>query len=124
MTEFQRYVLNGLAATAVHYAVLMINMDLLNMPSAGIANLIAACFGIAASFLGNRYFVFAGTSAPLHNQAAKFVLLYGVIAIIHGGILYLWTDLAGLPYSWGFLLATVVQFLCSYLGNKLVVFVK
>lgn len=124
MTLFQRYILNGLFATGVHYAVLVVNMELLSMPSAGAANAVAALFGIGASFLGNRIFVFRATQSAMPAQALRFFALYAVIAALHGAILFLWSDLGGYPYSMGFALATVVQFLLSYVGNKMLVFRK
>ena len=41
MPEIVRYVLNGLVATAVHFAVLAFNLHVLVFPSAGLANLVA-----------------------------------------------------------------------------------
>ena len=55
-----RYLINGLAATAVHFVVLTFNLKVLGWGSAGIANLVAAVFGITASFLCSRYFFFQG----------------------------------------------------------------
>jgi putative flippase GtrA len=92
------------------------------MQSAGLANLIAAAFGITASFLGSRYFVFRKTDVPLSRQALKFAGLYGVIALGHGAVLFAWTDWHHLDYRLGFLLATSLQVLLSYVGNKLLVF--
>lgn len=124
MTLFQRYIVNGLAATAVHYTMLVFNMEVLAMPSAGVANAIATLFGIATSFLGNRIFVFQETEAQIGAQAMRFVALYSVIALIHGFVVFLWSDIAGYAYSTGFVLATVIQFILSYIGNKFVVFRK
>lgn len=123
MNELARYVLNGLVATGVHYAVLTFNLHVIGFPSAGLANFVAAMFGISTSFIGNRFFVFAGGSrAAWHGQAARFILLYGAIALLHGGVMWLWADQFGLDYRPGFLLATVMQFVLSYVGNKLLVF--
>ncbi|MDQ8023125.1 MAG: GtrA family protein [Moraxellaceae bacterium] len=125
MTEIWRYVLNGVVATAVHYAVLAFNLDVLGFPSAGLANLVAAVFGIAASFAGNRYFVFPdGARAAWQGQALRFASLYGVIALLHGGVMWLWADVLGQDYHLGFLLATGLQFVLSYLGNRTLVFSK
>jgi putative flippase GtrA len=119
-----RYAVNGLGATAVHFGVLQINLKLLDIPSAGLANLIAAFFGIAVSFIGSRYYVFRGHQRPFLQQASKFGLLYAVISCLHGLVLYLWTDLQGWDYRMGFLLATVLQVFSSYWGNKNLVFKK
>lgn len=120
--ELMRYIVNGLAATAVHYAVLTFNLHVLAMPSAGAANLVAAIFGITASFLGSRYFVFNKTEGAMLPQALKFSGLYGAIAVLHGSVLLVWTDWLGFDYRIGFLIATAFQVSLSYVGNKKLVF--
>ena len=122
MSELTRYIINGIFATGIHYGILVFNLEVLYFPSAGLANLIAASFGITSSFLGSRYFVFCKTDDLIITQAAKFGSLYVAIAILHGFVLLLWTDLLGFAYSIGFLVATILQVLLSYLGNKKLVF--
>jgi putative flippase GtrA len=117
-----RYVLNGLFATTVHFLVLTLLIEGLQMASAGAANFIAAGFGITASFLGNRFFVFAYARGPLAYLAVRFLLLYAGIAVVHGLTLALWTDWLALDYRIGFLLATFLQFALSYSGNRWLVF--
>lgn len=120
--EVLRYIINGIVATAVHYAVLTLNLQIFSMQSAGLANLVAAFFGISISFVGNRYFVFSQTEEGFLAQAAKFGGLYGVIALMHGVVLFLWSDWMGFDYRVGFLLATLFQMTGSYLGNKFLIF--
>ena len=120
--QLTRYIINGLVATALHFAILTFNMEVLHIPSAGVANFIAACIAITFSFFSSRHFVFRAAHASVLRQALAFGLLYAMLAIAHGVILYLWTDRAGLDYRIGFLLATCVQVAGSYIGNKLVVF--
>lgn len=120
--QLLRYLINGLVATAVHYGVLRFNLEVLHMPLAGVANAIAAVFGIAVSFIGSRYFVFRATEKNVVRQGAVFLAVYGLIAALHGLILYVWTDRMGLNYSLGFLLATGMQMTCSFLINKFMVF--
>jgi len=117
-----RYLINGLAATAVHFAVLMFNLKVLGWSSAGIANLVAAVFGISTSFLGSRYFVFQGSVEPLLKQIYRFIFLYAAIALLHGALMYIWADHYRLNYIAGFVVATGMQVLCSYWGNKRMVF--
>jgi putative flippase GtrA len=117
-----RYIINGLVATAVHYGVLTFNLHVLDMPSAGAANLVAAIFGITVSFLGSRYFVFNKTEGAILSQALKFSGLYGAIAVLHGSVLLVWTDWLGFDYRVGFLIATAFQVSLSYVGNKKLVF--
>lgn len=90
--EICRFLVNGLAAALVHYAVLTFNLEVLSISSAGLANFVAAWFGIAASFIGNRIFVFPRTAAPWRGQALRFLALYFPIAILHGLLLFFWTD--------------------------------
>lgn len=120
--QVARYIVNGLFATAVHYGVLTFCLLMLKVPSAGIANLIAAVFGITASFFGSRHFVFRRPDEPMRSQAARFAVLYGVIALLHALVLAWWTDLMGLDYRLGFLLATGLQVALSYWGNNRLVF--
>lgn len=120
--EVLRYVINGLVATAAHYAVLSFNLKVLELHSAGLANLIAASVGITVSFLGSRFFVFADASGSLVAQALKFGGLYAAIALLHGAVLLVWTDMMRLDYRIGFLIATAVQVSLSYVGNKRLVF--
>ena len=117
-----RYLINGLAATAVHFAVLTFNLTVLGWRSAGISNLVAAIFGITASFLGSRYFVFQGSAEPLFKQVYRFIFLYAAIALLHGALMYVWADHFHLNYIAGFVVATGMQVLCSYWGNKRMVF--
>ena len=122
--QMVRYVINGLVATGVHFLVLSILMEHAQLPSAGMANLMAAVFGILTSFLGNRYFVFAkeGRLGRLGTQGVRFLASYGVIALVHGSVLTLWSDLAGWDYRLGFLVAMVFQVGLGYLANKYFVF--
>lgn len=119
-----RYVINGVVATAVHYSVLTFNLNVLGMKSAGVANFLAAVVGISISFLGSRYYVFRKTDALIIHQAGKFLLLYAMIACLHGLILFGWTDIWHLDYRIGFLIATSMQVSVSYWGNKILVFNK
>jgi putative flippase GtrA len=119
-----RYVINGVVATGVHYAFLSLALRGLAIPSAGLANLFAAMFGIAASFVGSRYFVFRVFTEAALNQLTRFALLYGLIACLHASLLFVWTDMMGLNYSAGFLIGVLLQVIASYFGNKYLVFRK
>ena len=121
--ELTRFLISGLVATAVHYGVLTFNLNVLSFSSAGLANLYAAAAGISASFLGNRLYVFSGSKRqPWLPQALKFSGFYSTVAVMHGLVLWLWTDHFGLDYRVGFLIATALQVSISYVGNKLLVF--
>ncbi|WCE05188.1 GtrA family protein [Pseudoxanthomonas sp. JBR18] len=120
--QLTRYLINGLVATVVHYSTLRFNLEVLQMRSAGIANALAALFGIAVSFVGSRYYVFRAAEKALVRQGTLFLSFYGLIALVHGLILYIWTDRAGLNYTAGFLVATVMQVCFSFVVNKFMVF--
>lgn len=117
-----RYIINGVIATLVNYLVLNFNMLVLDMKSAGVANFIGAIFGISASFIGSRYFVYRNHTNSVQSQVLRFLLLYGFIAALAGLVMYVWSDLYGLNYQIGFIVATFVQMLFSYFGNKVLVF--
>jgi putative flippase GtrA len=121
-SEKLRYLINGLLATAIHYVVLNFNILILDIKVIGLANLIGAIFGISASFVGSRYFVYRGHNDTFINQGFRFVVLYGIIALFHGGVLYFWSDIYQLNYHLGFIVATALQMILSYSGNKIFVF--
>lgn len=121
-SEFIRYIINGLVATAVHFGILSGILWLFPDSYAGLANGIAAIFGITTSYIGSRYYVFQKREESIKTQGIKFVALYGTIALFHAFVLFVWTDCLGLDYRLGFLLATGFQILGSYFGNKFLVF--
>lgn len=121
-SEIVRYIINGLVATLVHYSILILNIEVLQIESAGIANIIAALFGITTSFIGSRYYVYQNHTETVMFHLSKFLMLYGFIALLHGSVLFVWTDIYGLSYHTGFIVATFIQMLLSYLGNKILVF--
>ena len=120
--QLARYAINGLIATAAHYVALKFNIEVLNFPSAAVANMAASVIGITVSFLGSRYFVFRKALSPIVEQAFKFASLYALISVFHGLALLIWTDWLKYDYRLGFAIATLVQISMSYLGNKLLVF--
>jgi len=113
-----RYVINGVVATCVHYAVLNGCIHLAHIPVAGVSNFLAACTGITISFIGSRYFVFPGGAESIWHQLARFWVLYAALALLQGAVMFLWADVAGLDYRAGFLIGTFLQMTCSYFGGK------
>lgn len=113
-----RFVANGLAATAVHFAILAFCLHGLGLGSAGASNLIASGGGVLASFLGNRHFVFRSKESSMMGQLHRFGLLYLVLCLMQGLILYLWSDIGGLDYRIGFALGVAVQAVCTYYGAQ------
>ncbi len=117
-----RFIASGIAATLVHYLVLWCLLDGLGMPSAGLANGIAAIAGISASFIGSRYVVFGATQASILGQLSRFWLLYLLLALLQALWLWSWTDVAGLDYRIGFVIGALAQALCTFIGGRLWVF--
>jgi putative flippase GtrA len=113
---------NGLQATAVHYCTLLLLLEVMRLPSAGLANGLASVVGISASDLGNRLMVFR-SNRPSMATLPRFLLLYATLALFHAGFLAVWSDRLVLPYGWGFLLSTGLATAMSYLGNRYFVFV-
>jgi len=117
-----RYVVNGLLATGVHYAALSVLVGPIGLRPFAVANLAAATTGIAASFFGNRQFVFKAVGELVRQQAIRFVVIYAVLALVHSAYMYIWCDQLVKDYHTGFLFATTLQFLLSYIANSLLVF--
>ena len=121
-SEPLRYIINGVLATLVHFLVLNFNIYILDIKIIGIANFIAAIFGITVSFIGSRYFVYKNHNGTILHQGIKFIILYGLIAFFHGLVLYIWSDIYKLDFRVGFVVATFMQMIFSYSGNKFLVF--
>jgi putative flippase GtrA len=124
MREFPRFLANGLVATLIHFSVLTVNVEALAFNSMGWANFVASVFGVSASFLGNRYFVFKARKRPIRAQAVSFLVIYLLIAAYHGAFLYLWSDVLVFDYRLGFAIAVTIQTLLSYFGNRQLVFAE
>lgn len=120
--EAARYVINGLVATAVNWAVMRVCLDVLHIPWASLAYWVGALFGITTSFVGSRYFVFRKQDRPVMRQAVKFVVMYVIIAVLASGVVHVWSDWLHYDSNLGFILATGVQVGLSYFGNKKLVF--
>ena len=116
-----RFVANGLFATMVNYAALVTLLEYVGMRSTGVAAMISALVGIAASFTGNRLFVFR-SAEPLLPELLRFKVLYVSVAVFQALFLGAWSDYWGLNYSIGFLLVNFISLVLSYLGNRIFVF--
>jgi putative flippase GtrA len=120
--RLMRYALNGLLATGVHYLTLSVMIGPLGVRPVGLANLMAAIIGIAASFVGNRRYEFKAVESPVNRQAVHFAALYAVLALVHSACMYVWCDMLKKDYQLGFVLATGLQFCLSYVFNRKLVF--
>lgn len=120
--EVFRYVLNGVAATGIHYLVLYYCIEIFKFNSIGLANFCASLVGISFSFLGNRYFVFGLNNQRLISQFIKFISSYSLVAFLHAAFLYVWSDVFLRNYNYGFVIAVAIQFLLGYYVSKYFIF--
>lgn len=91
-----RYVLVGVLATLVHYAVLVTLVGRAGTPAALAAAIGAGC-GALAAYAGNRRFTFRSRRA--HRQALpRFVLVAAAGTIASASIVWIGTELLGLHY--------------------------
>ena len=116
-----RFAVNGLVATAIHYIVLVALVEGANVTPIALATIIAANCGIAASYLGNRNFVMRA-EIPHREAITRFLVCYAAVIGVHGALMALWADWAGLDYNIGFVLFTVVAAGVTYLSNRFYVF--
>lgn len=117
--EMSRYVINGACVSLAHYIALVICINLIDI--AGIANLMASVVGIICSFFGCRLYVFK-QKRDILSQFSKFISLYTIIALLHGSVMFLWTDVGKFDFRIGFLIATSIQMVITFAGNKTLVF--
>lgn len=120
--EVLRYALNGAVATAIHFLVFIAAAAALGHGLHGVANGVGSAFGIAASFLGSRYFVFPHRRGDWRRELARFLPLYASLAVLNMLIMYLWSDLSGFNKEIGFVIATLIQVAATFFGNKYLVF--
>lgn len=120
-STFIRFVINGLVATAAHYLSLVFLIELIGIGSAGMANGLAAIVGITVSYLGNHKLVFRSDEG--HSATfPRFLGVYAAVAVVHGCALAIWTDYFGFSYHSGFVIATALSVMLTFVGNKRFVF--
>ncbi len=124
LTRQAYYIINGGIATIIHYIALLIMIDIIKISSAGKASFLASVIASTCSFIGNKYFVF---HANFNNQSSqipqifRFVLLYCILALFHGGFLFIWTDKLFYNFTNGFIIVLLLQAVVGYLvGNHYV----
>lgn len=127
--ETWRYVLVGLATTAVSYAIYPLCYEGLfgsEAPGA-LGETAAQVLSILFAYLPNKLFVFRSRRATKRGVIGEFFAFFGTrIGTFLASILlvFLLTDLIGLPGWIGKLVTVVVCFIGNYLFSKLLVFVK
>ena len=116
------FILNGVVATVVHYAVCMLCLSLFAFKSLGLSFFVGSIFGTVASFLGNRFVVFVATQGEVLPQFVKFVLTYMAISLLVSFIVGSLTKSSDLSSQIIFLLGIAFQVTLSFLTSKWLIF--
>ncbi len=113
---FFRYSLIGLLATCVHYATLLILVELAGARAVSSTAFGATC-GALAAYVGNRQFTFS-SRAP-HGQALpRFVVVAAFGAIASGSIVWAGTELLHMHYLMAQLVATALILWTGFVLNR------
>ncbi len=115
-----RFAIVGAIATAAHYAILIALVEIGHVGPV-LATTFGYVVGIAVSYTLNRRFTFSETTAPVGSSFAKFVLLYGVGAVLNGAIMAGLIEL-GAPYLLAQVAATGLVLFWNFLGARYIVF--
>jgi putative flippase GtrA len=121
--RFKKFVVVGLIATAVHYLCLNAFVLIWSDTLVWKLNLFAAAFGIMASYLGNRHFVFLSGN-PALPESVRFLFSYILVGLVHTVLMYVMVDSLRFALSIGFIFATSVQVFLSYTANRMYVFYR
>lgn len=119
--QFLRFLIVGITATGAHYAVLKLTISYAQPTYSASANICASIVGISIAFIGNRTFTFR-SSGIVTQEIRAFIILYIVAALVHTGVIFLLADWGSVSVNIAFLVATTVQILLTFLGNKHLVF--
>jgi len=113
---FGRYVLMGGLATAVHYCVLVLMVEVWGVKP-GVAAAAGALGGALAAYVGNRRLTFASTAA--HRQALpRFLIVAASGALLSGSLVWSGTTLLGMHYLIPQLLATALVLVAGFAMNR------
>jgi len=113
--HFVRYTSVGVVATAVHYAVLVLCVEVFRWPPF-IGSGVGAVVGAQIAYAGNRWFTFAhrgaiGASWPRFQITALFGALLGMAVVAFG----VWL---GLHYLLAQIAATLASLLLTFAINR------
>lgn len=110
----------GALATLVHYAILVVLVEF-GHATPVIATTVGYCVGIVVSYTLNRRYTFDARHAPLATTFLKFLLLYGIGALLNGAIVAALVG-AGLWYLLAQIVATGLVLIWNFLGARFLVF--
>lgn len=116
MKGLSRYAAVGAVATAGHYALLVLLVEVAHM-APGPAALLGALFGAMLAYWGNRRFTFSGTRASHATALPRFSVIAGLgalanAAIVGGGVA------VGAHYLLMQALATVLVMMATFHLNR------
>lgn len=113
---FLRYTLIGGVATATHYAILLVLVELFALPAAGSTTL-GASGGALVAYLANRRFTFSG-AAPHRLVLPRFIVVATLGAGLNGLIVWAGTR----SFQWHYLavqaIATIAILGLTYRINR------
>lgn len=116
------YTLAGGTATAAHYAVLLVLVEVFAMSPAVAAALGALC-GAAVSYLINRQITFPGTAVHHQQAIPRFLLVAVTGAVLNGGLVWAGVHMLGWHYLAAQAVATLVVLGLTYRLNRFWTFV-
>ena len=113
---FGRYLLVGLLATTVHYALLVTLVEFAGAAAAPSAAFGAAC-GALAAYAGNRRLTFPGRAS--HGQALpRFLAVAALGAATNGAIVWTGTEVLGMHYLAAQVIATSIVVWGGFVLNR------
>lgn len=119
--QAKRFGLVGLGATGVHFLVLSAAVHIFQVASLTVATVIGTCCGIVVSYLGHHRFTFAAVGGHV-PRFSMFVVVYGVVMTLHGGLMYVMGDTLGWTYAVPFIVATGISAAITFVLTRQVVF--
>lgn len=115
--NFVKFLGVGGTATAIHYAILILLVEL-NLATPAVASAIGYALSSIANYLLNYYFTFS--SKANHGIASvKFMLVAGTGLVINTTLVYLMTEIASFYYLAAQLIATFIVLLWNYYIHKI-----
>lgn len=121
-TEMARFALTGLAATALHYLVLTIGVELGGVAPTPMTAIAFLC-AVGVSYLGQAFWVF-GAKGHDTSQMMRFAVSVLVGLGLNVSIMTVATRILDLDYRLGFAAALLVVPITTFLLNRLWVFAR
>lgn len=112
---FVRYVSAGAIGTALHYATVIVSVELFHLIP-WVASALGATLGAVVNYLLNYHFIFASTR-PHHATLPRFVTVATMSVVINTGAVRLGADL-GIQYLLAQAVGTAIALVVGYGLNK------